>query len=274
MTFRRQGFALQRGLLSKDTLAVLTAVSDRIHEQWTSENPLTPDAAGQVNCNKLTTATFFPPRLTDDRLAFFNALASPELYQFVETTIAQDLYFHGTQLFFDPLGGRKQPYWHRDIQYMGFDEARQKTLFVELVHLHVRIVTQPEQSFLLVPGSHARWDTNAEYDVRMERNGRRPSDDLETARAFDLVPGDVLVFSAHMLHRATYRRNPQRRTLDLLLGHPHPQVSALPTLDELPTVAQLQTLRRPRWFEAAHRLLSHANSAARSESAMVARLKG
>jgi hypothetical protein len=54
----------------------------------------------------------------------------------------------GTQLFFDPLGGRRKPYWHRDIQYTGYEEPKQRALLSELRSLHVRIPLRPERSFM------------------------------------------------------------------------------------------------------------------------------
>ena len=73
---------------------------------------------------------------------------------------------------------------------------------------------------MLVPGSHARWDTDLERDVRLERSGHRSWEDLPSATMFALNPGDILIFSAHMLHRGTYEGNSGRLSLDLMLGKP------------------------------------------------------
>lgn len=131
---------------------------------------------------------------------------------------------------------------------MGLDETAQQRLLPELRHLHVRIPLRPERGFLLVPGSHARWDTTEERDVRFEQDGHRSHEDLTTARSFDLVPGDVLVFSAHMLHRGTNGQD--RLSLDLMVGRPDGTIPG-PDAAQLPTAAELARIRRPEWYRRA-----------------------
>jgi len=104
------------------------------------------------------------------------------------------LYFHGTQMFFNPLDGRRRPYWHRDLQYMSYDETRQRALLSELCNLHVRMPLRSERHFMLVPGSHARWDSELERDVRLESSGHHSWEELPSATVFDLEPGDTLIF--------------------------------------------------------------------------------
>jgi ectoine hydroxylase-related dioxygenase (phytanoyl-CoA dioxygenase family) len=252
-TYADDGFVLRPKLLRADTLRSLTAIVERVHRQWLAANAETARRDALVNSSSLTSTRWFPPPFEAERRAFFDALAAPELHDIVTAALGADVYFHGTQLFFDPLGPRR-PYWHRDLQYLGLDEDRQRALLGKLRHFHVRIPLRPERRFLLVPGSHARWDTGAEYDVRLERDGHGSHEDLPTARAFDLDPGDVLLFSAHMLHRGTYDGNPQRLSLDLMVGEPHPDVSIERDPDELPTEHELAGIRRPSWYRRAHAL--------------------
>ncbi|HEY0710659.1 MAG TPA: hypothetical protein VGG33_27900 [Polyangia bacterium] len=108
---------------------------------------------------------------------------------------------------------------------------------------------------MLVPGSHARWDTDVEREVRLELSGRNHWEELSSARAFDLRPGDVLIFSAHMLHRGTYEGNAERLSLDLMVGEPHDRMPSHPNLDQLPDRHELQMVRRPQWYERAHERL-------------------
>ena len=108
---------------------------------------------------------------------------------------------------------------------------------------------------MLVPGSHARWDTDLERDVRLERSGHRSWEDLPSATMLALNPGDILIFSAHMLHRGTYEGNSGRLSLDLMLGKPHPQMPLTLEVGELPTADELGRLRHPQWFVRAEKLL-------------------
>lgn len=257
MTYREHGFVLRRGLLPDETLRLVTNSLERVHCAWLAEQGDEGRRLDLVNSYGLTASRYFPPPFRVERAALFDGLADPTIHDLVTETFADDLYFHGTQMFFNPLAGRRKPYWHRDVQYMGLDEDRQEVLFGELCNLHVRIPLRAERSFLLVPGSHARWDTASERDVRLERDGHASSEDLPTARAFDLLPGDVLLFSAHMLHRGTYEGNGERLSLDLMLGRPHAAVRAGPDRDQLPDSDELAGVRYPGWYQRAHQLLLH-----------------
>ncbi|MCK5881424.1 MAG: hypothetical protein KAG18_06070, partial [Sinobacterium sp.] len=66
-----------------------------------------------------------------------------------------------------------------------------------------------------VPGTHRRWDNNEEYDVRQEENGKVSSDNLSSGKVIKLASGDVLVFSADMIHRGIYGLD--RLALDVLV---------------------------------------------------------
>jgi hypothetical protein len=202
----------------------------------------------------LTDIRYFRPPLDAERGIFFDALANDDLVNILTAVFGDDLYFHGTQMFFNPLNGRR-PYWHRDLQYMGYDETRQQELLRELCNLHVRIPLRPEQGFMLVPGSHERWDNELEHDVRLERSGHASCEELPAAVGFDLEPADVLIFSAHMLHRGTYEGNGERLSLDLMLGRPHPEMPMTLHEDELPTATELARLRHPEWFARARKML-------------------
>jgi hypothetical protein len=48
---------------------------------------------------------------------------------------------------------------------------------------------------------HKRLDSDVEFNVRQEKKGRVSSDDLSTGKKIKLVAGDLLVFSADMIHR-------------------------------------------------------------------------
>ena len=63
----------------------------------------------------------------------------------VGEVFGDDLYFHGTQIFFSPVGGARRPYWHRDIQYMRRDEQEQARLLLEFCNLHIRLALRPDR---------------------------------------------------------------------------------------------------------------------------------
>ena len=258
--YQQNGFVLRRGLLAPEMIARLVGIGDRVHEQWLDEHGDKARKHDLVNSTGLTGSRYFRPPFDAQRPVFFDALADDVLSNLLAAVFGDDLYFHGTQMFFNPPGGRRRPYWHRDIQYMAYEETRQQALLGELCNLHVRFPLRPERRFMLVPGSHARWDTDLEQDVRLERSGHCSWEDLPSATAFDLYPGDILIFSAHMLHRGTYEGNNGRLSLDLMLGKPHPQVPMTLDSEELPTRVELASVRHPRWYMHAQRLLADPRS--------------
>ncbi len=259
-SYQSNGFILCRSLLSAEVLGRLVEIGERVHAQWLAEQGDEARRLDLVNSTGLTASRYFRSPFGAQRPMFFDALADDRVWHLLTAVFGDDLYFHGTQMFFNPLGGRRRPYWHRDIQYMDCDETEQQSLLGELCNIHLRFPLRPEQSFMLVPGSHARWDTDRERNVRLERSGHGSSEDLPSATAFDLCPGDILIFSAHMLHRGTSDRSHGRLSLDLMLGRPDPRIPVTLDLEELPTIEELMAVGNPQWYERAHELLLAARS--------------
>jgi hypothetical protein len=259
-SFEHNGFILRRRLLSPEVVGRLVQIGERIHAEWLEEQGEEARRLDRVNSTGLTATRYFRPPFAAERPMLFDTLADDALWHLLTAAFGDDLYFHGTQMFFNPLGGRRWPYWHRDIQYMDCDETQQQALMGELCNLHVRLPLRPERSFMHVPGSHARWDTDRERDVRLERSGQATWEDLPSATALDLYPGDGLIFSAHMLHRRTYEGNNARLSLDVMLGKPHPRIPFTLDRDELPAIEELATVRHPQWYERVQQLLLAARS--------------
>jgi hypothetical protein len=67
----------------------------------------------------------------------------------------------------------------------------------------------------LVPGTHKRWDSDEEFNVRQEEKGRVSSENLSTGKKIALAAGDLLLFSADMIHRGLYGMD--RLALDILV---------------------------------------------------------
>jgi hypothetical protein len=243
--YERDGFVLRRRLLAPEIVARLVAIGERVHAQWMQEHGEEARKRDLINSTGLTATRYFRPPFDSERRIFFDALADGALWDLLTALFGNDLYFHGTQMFFNPLDRRQRPYWHRDLQYMDYDETRQRAVLGELCNLHVRIPLRSERSFMLVPGSHARWDTDLERDVRLERSGHRNWEELPFATPFDLDPGDILILSAHMLHRGTYEGNNGRLSLDLMLGKPHPQMPVTSRSTSFPRLANSQFCGMP-----------------------------
>ncbi len=244
--FADQGFILLRGLLPAADVQRLHRIVQRIFRHWLDGH--CGPAPQVVNMHSLTDMDFFPPPYAAERTEFFDLLAHDGLTEVIDEVFGRDVYFHGTQLFFNPIGCEKAPYWHRDLQYLGWDERRQQLALERLLHLHVRMPMVPEQGFEVIPGTHRRWDTPLEYDTRHARGQRTNNDPLPASTVFDLQPGDVLIFSAHMLHRGNYARNQMRLSLDLMLGRTDQLTTVSATPDQLPAAHEQSHIRNGLWY--------------------------
>jgi hypothetical protein len=249
-TCDRDGYVVARGLLSSAEIGELAKIVNRVHAQWLAENRPDFEKHGLINMHSLTSPRYFEGR-GEERLAFFRALAPGRLTALVDGLFGDGIYFHNTQLFFNPFEGKRLPYWHRDMQYTQIADAVLESEQKNMVSLHVRIPLSAEKGVELIPGSHRRWDTGRERNVRLELDGHRNSEDLPGGVLIDLEPGDVLIFSAQMLHRGNYRMNESRLALDLCVGKAHPLLTDC--LDErvLPTPGELERIENGGWYKAA-----------------------
>jgi len=106
----------------------------------------------------------------------------------------------------------------------------------------------------LVPGTHKRWDTDEEFNVRQEEKGRKSNDNLSTGKTIQLAAGDVLVFSADMIHRGLYGLD--RLALDLLVFDPTGDFADYVDDDCLPEMSMMDKIDDPRLFANSRRLKS------------------
>jgi hypothetical protein len=104
--------------------------------------------------------------------------------------------------------------WHRDSQFNQVDTEHERTRVLTTTAVHVRVALHADDRLEIVPGSHRRWDSEAELAAR--KGARRASAHMPQATRITLGVGDVCVFHAWSIHRGTYRRTPRRRTLDSL----------------------------------------------------------
>ena len=109
--------------------------------------------------------------------------------------------------------------WHRDSQFGRPDPEAERTIVQMTTAVHFRIALEDDDRLEIVPGSHARWDTPEELRVR--KGAHRTAPMPHGARVV-LRAGDACVFHAWSIHRATYRRDPPRRTLDALYAFARP----------------------------------------------------
>jgi len=243
MSYWENGFYLANQIFSDAELAPITNILERFHEKWTISNKGFYESHA-VNSAYITQKGMLPP---EDRVRLFNFISDEKILKALSENISDKLAFMGTQIFFDPLNKEQKNYWHRDIQYNTLTLDEQKAIFDKQNVLHVRIPLKDENGLEVVPGTHKRWDTEEEFDVRMERNGKLKHHSLMGGKTIKLQKGDMLIFSANMIHRGLYGKD--RFAFDLLFSDPKPEILKFLPDDCLPDNVDLDKLQNNAAFK-------------------------
>jgi len=133
-------------------------------------------------------------------------------------------FFHGEEplfftsaLFYNPLSGMQEGCWHRDTQFSFTDPEKEKDYLLStdpFFGLQFQIALVPTEDTQYVPGSHLRWDTPEEFEIRLaNEKANQRSDAMPGALRFRMEPGDAVDFMANGLHRGRYHSDKLRRTL-------------------------------------------------------------
>lgn len=233
--FEKTGYLLVQDFFDANELSELTQIADAFHEAWQKDNAEFY-ATRAINSSNIT-GTQYLDELT--RQTMFKFIASAKLMKVVNAMFLQAPAFMGTQLFFNPVNKNQKNYWHRDGQYhLSLTEQEEALNGPEVIHF--RIPLRDEPGVELVPGTHKRWDTEEELKVRCEAGGHKNFEDLSTGLAISLTAGDLLVFSANMMHRGLYGND--RLALDLIFCDPEPSLMPFVNQDGLPNELQLKGL--------------------------------
>ena len=112
--------------------------------------------------------------------------------------------------------------------------------------MHLRVPLFDELGMELVPETHKRWDNEEEFNVRQEEKGKVSSDNLSTGKKIRLAAGDLLVFSADMIHRGLYGLD--RLALDILVFDSAGDFADYVDDDCLPDSSMLDKIDDPRLF--------------------------
>ncbi|ESA36907.1 phytanoyl- dioxygenase [Leptolyngbya sp. Heron Island J] len=251
--FKHQGHTILKQFLGADEIQQITRIVNRIYEQWRAENYYALVEQQLINMHSLTHPQYFQG-CGQERIEFFELIASVKLTHAMQHLFNTEIYFHNTQLFFNPHNNEKQPYWHRDLQYSPITDAVQEAEHNNMLSLHIRIPLVAEKGVELIPDTHNRWDTELEKNVRFELNGHSNSEALPDSVIIELHPGDILIFNAQMIHRGNYALNPTRKALDLCLGKPHPLVEGFLDPMGLPTDEEINHIHNRTWYDLAREL--------------------
>ncbi len=247
------GFRIIRNFLNNRTIEELEEVLLRIHKRWCEEN-IGFYHEKAVNSAYLTKKESCSD---EDRYFLFKLISSDKVYKELGGIFSnKEPCFLNTQLFFDPFNTNQKNYWHRDIQYTGLPLTEQKKSVEEDTNnvVHFRFAIRDENGIELIPNTNKRWDTSLEYDTRLGLNDRVPSDDLPDGKPIALNKGDLLIFSANMIHRGLYGKD--RLSFDVLFCKPDPEVLRYADLNCYPEKEKFKNLENKSIFKKLYEIKS------------------
>lgn len=245
--FSQHGFFLVKGFLPESEVIKLENILQKFHENWLLENRdsyesslinsayITHQGQGALNQN--------------DRTQIFKFLSSKKIAELTKKIFApKKALFLNTQLFFDPYNPQQKNYWHRDIQYTDHTQDQQKEILEnnDQLVVHFRLALRDENGIELIPGTHKSWDSSLELSTRLSLEDRLPSDPLPNSKSIRLKRGDLLAFSANMIHRGLYGLN--RFAFDTIYCEDNPTILKYAEKECLPTAQQRQELETPELF--------------------------
>ncbi len=239
--YNEQGYFVIRNYFSEAEISLLRQVILKFHLRWKQDN-IEFYQEEAFNSSLITGSQYLT---TDDRMQLFNFISSKKMMTVIDTVIPAIPAFMNTQLFFNPVNPRLKDFWHRDCQY-DFDIEAQKKVIDQTQVVHLRVPLFDELGMELVPGTHKRWDNAEEFDVRQEENGRESNENLSTGKKVQLSAGDLLVFSADMIHRGLYGLD--RLAFDILVFDSVGDYADYVDDDCLPDISLLDKINDPRLF--------------------------
>jgi len=239
--YDRQGYFVIRGYFTASEIELLRKVILKFHELWKRDNS-TFYQQEAFNSSLITGSQYLS---YDDRIELFNFISSEKIMNIVDLLLSDSPAFMNTQLFFNPVNPEQKDFWHRDCQY-DYDIDGQKRVIFETQVLHLRVPLFDELGIELIPGTHKRWDNEEEFNVRQEEKGRVSSEALSGSKKIKLAAGDLLLFSADMIHRGLYGLD--RLALDILVFDSSGDYVDYVDDDCLPVPSMLEKINNPKLF--------------------------
>lgn len=216
--WNKQGYLVIPQLFSSVLVEELRTICNRIFQQWVNHSSEPEKFANLTNLAFLTEPDYFiddPEKL----IVLLNAIAHPKILNILAQIVEPDLIFHNTQYFFNPASYTRNGDWHRDQQFTADDEETEQLRMKTTVGIHVHIAFLPDNNLEYIPGSHQRWDTPQEREIRKGLNGKQPnSSEILNSHRINLNPGDAVFFDAWGIHRGNYIAEIPRQTFDIIYG--------------------------------------------------------
>lgn len=241
--YKSEGYAHIKGFYSDAEVSEIRPIVERFHAAWKQAN-ISFYQERAINSAYLTGKQYLN---SADREALIRFVASNKLMSLAKAVFASQPAFMNTQLFFNPVDESQQNYWHRDSQYhLSIEEEKNALNGPKAMHFRIALADEPGME--IVPKSHIQWDSSQSLKVRRELNGHKSDEALPDTVTLPLQKGDVLVFSAHAIHRGLYGLD--RLALDVLFCDPVEELLQFVNTDCLPSKELLAKLEDASAFEA------------------------
>jgi hypothetical protein len=220
--WRTRGYFIVRGFASADEISSLKHSCDGVLERKRRASPQIGHTTTHIG-GLLDPSEFGDdPQRLQQLLEFFASPRLCELLKGLAPASAGDPWLKTLEYFHEQTVRDWQGAWHRDSQFGRNDPEVEKAFLRSTLAVRFRVACVPDDRLELVPGTHARWDTDAELAIRSRQALAglvvpvEPTADVAMpgAERVALEPGDACVFHAWMIHRGSYTRSPARRTLD------------------------------------------------------------
>ena len=222
-----EGCVVVPGIYDPARVERLRGICESILQQWRVRNPETGQPGGGAGGGDDATVMrhLNHPGYFDGNAealgVVLNAVADDAVLDVARAILQEEPLFRCTSLFFNPLHTSKDGDWHRDSQFMTKTDEAEKAMLARdaeasSTSIQMQIALVPSDDIEVVPGSHRRWDTDAEYYIRKADGGeRKRSNEMPGAVRIALQPGDAVLFNPSGLHRGRYHANRLRRTFML-----------------------------------------------------------
>lgn len=218
----RDGYIVCRKLFSAAQAQSMLEVCEEVLRQWREEDPQTGAQGGREDAHVMRHLNHRAYFTTDRRglHQLLDAVADAGVLSVCASILEETPLFRCTSLFMNPQLTSEDGSWHRDSQFLTPDIEAEKTSvsasqdYGEAIQLQVALVPSADVEF--VPGSHRRWDSPEEFEIRRADDGNNNrSNSMPGALRIELQPGDAVAFNPFGLHRGRYHAGKLRRTLML-----------------------------------------------------------
>ena len=165
-SWAKRGYFVIRGFAKPDEIRELRRSCDIVLDQIRAES----NDLGNSNAN----IAYFtePGYFRGDRqalnrlLEFVGLVRVRNLISGLSHPDERPLLFHNTQNFHEQTRGDWDGNWHRDSQFCIPDAEAERRFALTTTAVHFRVAFVSDDRLEFVPGSHARWDTTDEYQIR------------------------------------------------------------------------------------------------------------